>query len=148
MRGMGMTLLIGVMLIGGCYNRVQFPSGVPSEDRIEHTKTFLLWGLVGEENYELYEDCPSGSVYEIYVRTGFLQGVLTAVTLGLYSPRTIEITCTETHADAMPSKKSNEKMMDNSESMEERKASKSMEMKKESESTAPSQKKPKAYDLN
>ena len=155
MKHIGLSLLIGVMLVG-CYNRVQFPSGVPSEESIEHTKIFLLWGLLGEENYELYEDCPSGGVYEINVHTGFLQGAFTLLTLGLYSPRTIEITCTESD-DSMPSKKSNETMRDNSEamdreddaeSMDGEEDAESMDREEDSESTSPSQKKPKAYDVN
>jgi len=110
MKQVGLSLII-LMLLVGCYNRVQFPSETPSEDKIEHTDIFLFWGLLGDAHYELYEDCPEGRVYEVYAYTSIPQGLLTLVSLGLYNPRTIEITCSsKSRSGAIPPKKSTEKM--------------------------------------
>ncbi len=110
MKQVGLSLII-LMLLVGCHNRVQFPSETPSEQKIEQTDIFLFWGLLGEANYELYEDCPEGRVYEVYAHTSIPQGLLTVVSLGIYSPRTIEITCSgKSQSEAMPPKKSTKKM--------------------------------------
>lgn len=87
-----LSFLISLLVIG-CYNRVQFPSQAPSATTVAYTKIFLFWGLMGEGNYELYSACPSENVYEINSHTNFLQGALTVASLGIYSPRTIEVVC-------------------------------------------------------
>ena len=84
--------LVSLLLVG-CYNQVRFPAQAPSKTVVNHTKIFLFWGLMGNEDYELYRDCRLGNVYEVDAHTSFPQGALTVVTLGIYSLRTVKITC-------------------------------------------------------
>lgn len=98
-----------VLTMVGCTNRVQFPSQTPSSKIVVHTENFYLWGLIGEASYEVYEDCPSGLVYQVYAHTSPLQIVWNVLTLGAISPRTIEVTC---------SGKSVGEMMDSTKEME------------------------------
>ncbi|MBF0280551.1 MAG: hypothetical protein HQM13_22330 [SAR324 cluster bacterium] len=142
MQKFGLCIAV-LILLAGCYNRVQFPSETPSDEKVEHTDIFLFWGLAGEANYELYEDCPNGSVYEIYARTGIFQGILTVLSVGVYSPRSIEITCSgKTHSAVETMEKSANKTKQNFQ-----KSTKSS--KSASDSMPPLQEKsPKAFDLN
>lgn len=90
------------MLLMGCYSQVRFPSQAPSKKVVSHSKIFMFWGLAGNEEYELYRDCRLGNVYEVNSHTSFPQGALTVLTLGIYSPRTMEITCAaSSETDAM-----------------------------------------------
>lgn len=88
-----LILLLVLLTLGGCANRVIFPSQSPSSKKVTKTHTFLFWGLSGEVSYELYESCPSGNVYEVYSHANAAQVVYTIGSLGLYSPRSVQITC-------------------------------------------------------
>ena len=89
-RGVGVLCLLAIV---GCQVRLQYPSETPSETvfRLEHT--YWFWGLLGQTSYELYEYCMQGQVAEVYVYTAPLQSIFTVLTVGIYAPRTIEITC-------------------------------------------------------
>ncbi len=86
-------ILIIVFFIFGCKVHVQYPSEFPSKTFIKHEEIFWFWGLLGEKNYEVYNLCPDGRIYEIRLDTTFLQSTLTVLTFGIYSPRTTTIVC-------------------------------------------------------
>ncbi len=143
MRKTSCLILLGMVLLTACHNRVQFPSQFPSKKKVEHTTSFFLWGVIGETNYELYEDCPTENVYEVHTYTSPLQVAWNLVTLGIYSPRTVEVTC------------SGKGYTPDSESMEKEKKMEMMEekpvRKSKSPDMPPAQKmpmRPKPFDLN
>lgn len=55
-------------------------------------QSFFLWGLVGGSEVDLQQMCPSG-VAAIEDKASVVDGILTAVTGGLYSPRSVEVRC-------------------------------------------------------
>ena len=136
----------------GCYNRVQFPSQTPSETTVEHTKIYLLWGLIGEENYELYEDCPTGNIYEINAYTSFFQGVLTGVTLGIYSPRTVEVICGRTLGEGERRQPTEEtRRSQRQERRDERRRERSQQSESrpmQEDRSMPTEERPKPFDIN
>lgn len=93
MRTLIWLLLLLLLLLASCHNRVRYPAEFPSSQVEERTTTYYLWGLVGHPIYELYLICPEGKVYEIHSRATVLQGALTVLSLGIYSPRTVTFTC-------------------------------------------------------
>ena len=55
-----------------------------------HDLSFFLWGVVGEEKIDLDKVCPQGFARIRDMKT-FGDGVLSYLTLGIYSPRTASI---------------------------------------------------------
>ena len=86
-------ILIFVLFLSGCQVQVRYPTEIPSETIINDEETFWFWGLMGEKKYELNDLCPQGRVYELRIHNTWMQSTYTALTLGIYSPRTITIVC-------------------------------------------------------
>ena len=53
---------------------------------------FLLWGLVGDGTINVADICPNGAHW-MQSQATFVDGLLGALTGGIYSPRTIYIKC-------------------------------------------------------
>ena len=64
----------------------------PAAAPIERNLKFFIYGLVGTEEVDLRSLCPSG-VSSIHQKAGFGDICLSTVTAGIYTPRTVEITC-------------------------------------------------------
>ena len=86
-------IIIFVCFFTGCQFQVRYPAEFPSKTVIINEETFWFWGLIGEKKYELIDLCPQGRVYELHIHNTWMQSTLTALTLGIYSPRTITIYC-------------------------------------------------------
>ena len=86
-------ILIFVLFLSGCQVQVRYPAEFPSKTVISNEETFWFWGLMGEKKYELNDLCPQGRVYELRIHNTWMQSTYTALTLGIYSPRTITIVC-------------------------------------------------------
>lgn len=88
-----LLIVLSCMLLVGCHARVRYPAETPSKAVISYEINYWLWGILGEKNYELYNECNEGRVFEIHVHSTMLQGVVTVMTFGIYTPRTVVITC-------------------------------------------------------
>ena len=86
-------ILIIICFLVGCKVKVKYPSEFPSKTIITREENYWFWGLIGEKNYEVYNICPSGRIYEIKISNTFLQSTFTFFTLGIYSPKTTTIIC-------------------------------------------------------
>jgi hypothetical protein len=86
-------LLATLLLVGGCY-RNTIETGLPAANAMPYQETaqFFLWGLVGEETFDLKQICPTG-VTRIEEEQSPIDFVFGCVTCGIYSPRTVTITC-------------------------------------------------------
>jgi hypothetical protein len=86
--------LLAVSLTSGCYKAtfVEDPHAVKAEPTHEEWTDHFVFGLVGDEEYDTREYCPSGTSA---VRTGGNVGTVavTAVTIGIYAPRKVYVTC-------------------------------------------------------
>lgn len=88
----GAALLIGALTTGGCYKNT-IATGLPSGGGShEEVVPFFLWGLAGEETFNLNQLCPEGVSY-IEERREAPEVVLACLTLGLYSPVRVTVTC-------------------------------------------------------
>jgi hypothetical protein len=86
-------LFATLLLVGGCY-RNTIETGLPAANAMPYQETaqFFLWGLVGEETFDLKQICPTG-VTRIEEEMAPVDYLFSCVTCGIYSPRTVTITC-------------------------------------------------------
>jgi len=71
------------------YSNPQATAGGATHDT---SQAFYLWGLVGGDEVDLVRLCPAG-VAKISSKTSALDGLLTLLTGGLYSPMSVEVQC-------------------------------------------------------
>lgn len=92
-----MRRLLGLLLVpllAGCFQTTFVnPSVSPGEEHDPWTH-FFLWGLVGEAEMDVRELC-SGDVYSVGFGQNFGTYMVSLVTLGIYTPRKIYVTCAE-----------------------------------------------------
>lgn len=83
-----------VALSGCATHKINYtnPSAAPGGATSQHKQSFFLWGLVGGSPVDLARVCPSG-VAAITSRSSALDGILAALTGGLYSPLSVDVTC-------------------------------------------------------
>ncbi len=85
--------LVASLLMLAC-NKVSYvnPSTVPTGKTVEKTGHYFLFGLAGKARIQGHRLC-DGQVAKVQSRFAFGDLVLQGLTLGLYSPRTYELTC-------------------------------------------------------
>ena len=79
------------MGIGACYP-TRFSTGATSGTTHSKWSNFFIFGLAGTATVDAAALCPSG-IAGVETYASFGQAILHVVTFGLYSPRTVEITC-------------------------------------------------------
>lgn len=94
MKKLLVTTIVTVSLSGCATHRINYtnPSAAPGGAETDHKQSFFLWGLVGGSQVDLGKTCPNG-VASIVSRAAPLDGILTAVTGGIYSPMSVKVTC-------------------------------------------------------
>lgn len=76
----------------GCAN-VTIRSEKPGASApVKQEPSFMFWGLVGQYEVDLAAVCPTG-VSSIHQVATFGDMCISGCTLGIYNPRTVEITC-------------------------------------------------------
>ena len=89
------ALLLIVSLSGmtGCGFTYHFKNGstLPGEQHNEWA-SYFVFGLVGDNEINVKDFCP-GEVHEITTGNNFVTWLLSAITLGIYTPRKVNITC-------------------------------------------------------
>src|SRR5919201_1141467 len=53
----------------------------------------FIFGLVGEQTLDVHQFCPDGRFAEIQTGANFLTGLVSLVTIGIYTPRKVYVTC-------------------------------------------------------
>jgi Bor protein len=88
--------LIVTLALGGCYHQVVQTGRTPSTVVVSHPWTATwLWGLVPPEEINVSSKCQNG-VATVETQQSFVNGLVTALTLGIYAPRDVRITCAST----------------------------------------------------
>ena len=82
-----------IQFVIGCNVHIRYPSEYPSKIKISYEEDYWFWGIIGEKNYEVYDICNGGRVYELRIGTTLLQKTFTILSLGIFSPRTTTIVC-------------------------------------------------------
>ncbi|MFL5445964.1 MAG: Bor/Iss family lipoprotein [Myxococcales bacterium] len=90
-KGIVLACLLGT---AGCY-KATFLRDTNAIRGVERDKwaDFFLFGLVGEVTIDVAEFCPRGRVAEVQTGGNLGTGVIYALTLGIYTPRKVYVTC-------------------------------------------------------
>ena len=92
-RGMLAAVLLIAAVAVGC-NTMDFEvasTGSVGEE-VHDRKAFFLWGLAPTRKVDVCDHCPAG-VRSFREETTFGDGLLRAITIGIYSPRTTYYEC-------------------------------------------------------
>ena len=87
------ALAAAVLLGSGCYRQVVQTGRTPSQTVIDNpwVHTFL-WGLVAAKPIDVTSQCRSGIATVVTEQT-FMNGLGSVLTLGIWGPRHVTITC-------------------------------------------------------
>ncbi len=80
----------------GCYSVTSRPDGgfkVASKPDFEQRQDFYLWGLVGESHIDTRSVCAHSKPTQMQSQMTFVDGLLSVVTLGIYSPQSARVWC-------------------------------------------------------
>lgn len=88
-----LSLLFGACLLSGCFHQIVQTGRTPGATVVERPWTATwLWGLVPAEEISTIAQCPSG-VATIETQQSFLNGLVGLLTLGIYTPQEVKVTC-------------------------------------------------------
>jgi hypothetical protein len=66
-----------------------------SEPTYSSSKSFFFWGLAGTARVNVSGICGGKRPVQLQTQKTFTDGLLSFITLGIYSPRTASVWCTE-----------------------------------------------------
>jgi len=82
--------------LGGCYHQVVQTGREPGPVVVRRGWIATwLWGLVPAEELNVTSQCPSG-VATVETQQSFLNGLVAGITIGIYDPRDVKVTCAST----------------------------------------------------
>jgi hypothetical protein len=97
------SLVLGAMLSHGCSTvtiRDKGSAEISRDANYDSSQAFFFWGLAGEKHIDVREICDKRQVEQLQTQRSFVDGVLTVITLGIYSPRTARVWCARTQERA------------------------------------------------
>lgn len=92
-----LPISIALMLaMGGCYEHTfTVGGGAPHGPVVyDHWQNYWLGGLIGHTRMDIEDLCPSGRA-TIEAEQTFLNGLVSALTSGIYTPTTLKVRCAE-----------------------------------------------------
>ena len=95
MKRLGRAALVAALLASaGCYKAtfIRDPDAVKGAEH-DRWLDFWLWGLVNEHDIDVKQFCPDGRVAQVVTGGNFGTGIVSLVTIGIYSPRKVYVTC-------------------------------------------------------
>lgn len=86
----------------GCF-RATVETGLAPSGQVIRKESASAWlgGLVGPQKVEAQKQCPNG-VAQVKTEQSLLNQLVGYITLGIYTPMTIQVTCARPAADAPP----------------------------------------------
>ncbi len=86
----------------GCFHQVVNTGRTPGSTVVDKPwVSTWLWGLVAAQPIDARQACPSG-VAVITTEQSFVNGLVSAVTLGIYTPQHVTITCASGGTASLP----------------------------------------------
>ena len=87
------TLVLGAMLLTGCYHVTVISGTTPSPTVVDKPwQNSFVYGLVPPPELNVKEQCPNG-VQKVETETSFVNGLVGALTWSLYTPIHTKVTC-------------------------------------------------------
>jgi hypothetical protein len=86
--------LAASLLLVGCYKATFYENKTMVRGEEHDTWTdFFIFGLVGTESFDVHEFCGKTAPAEVKTGGNFATGFISAITLGIYTPRKVYVTC-------------------------------------------------------
>jgi hypothetical protein len=94
MRRFAAAAALGALALTGCYKVqvVASPTAVGGEAKASW-QNFFVFGLVGNARIDVREFCGGGEAATVETGATFVNGLVSGLTFGLYTPRTVTVTC-------------------------------------------------------
>ncbi len=94
MRKWSLALLLAGLLNTGCYKAtfIESPKSTLGEEKEQWTD-FFVFGLVGTEEFHVKDFCPPGQVAQVRTGGNFLTGLVTLLTIFIYTPGKVYVWC-------------------------------------------------------
>jgi hypothetical protein len=88
-----LSLVVSAVLLSACFHQIVQTGRTPGATVVERPWTATwLWGLVPAEEISVVAQCPNG-VATIETQQSFANGLVGLVTLGIYTPQEVRVTC-------------------------------------------------------
>jgi len=88
-----LSLVVGACFLSACFHQIVQTGRTPGTTVVERPWTATwLWGLVPAEEISVVAQCPNG-VATIETQQSFLNGLVGGLTLGIYTPQEVRVTC-------------------------------------------------------
>lgn len=90
----GRTALVAIVFAMGCY-KATFIRDSNARRGVERDEwvNYFVFGLVGDQSFEVRQFCPDGRVAQVQTGANFGTGIVSLLTIGIYTPRKIYVTC-------------------------------------------------------
>ena len=92
----GVAACLAALMLAGCAAVTVRPDGggrVAGAPDFQESRSYFLWGLIGEHTIDVAEICGKSGVEQFQSIFTFGDGLLGVVTLGLYTPKTAKVWC-------------------------------------------------------
>jgi hypothetical protein len=89
-------VLAAMAFIGACASATIRPDGgekLSGEPAYKESKNYFWWGLKGEHDINVAEICKDKGVDQMQSQFTFFDGFKTAITLGIWAPKTAKVWC-------------------------------------------------------
>lgn len=87
-------LLAATLASTGCYRATFYrDASVSKGETHDEWTNFYVFGLVGDERVDVRPFCPGGEVAAVQTGGNFATGLVSVVTIGIYTPRKVYVTC-------------------------------------------------------
>ena len=100
MRSRSCLFTVVGLVLAGCYHATIETGAKPSSVTVEHKwASGWIYGLVPPKTVEAASKCTTG-VSRVETQQSFVNGLVGILTLGIYTPMEIDVTCSEGAAEA------------------------------------------------
>lgn len=92
-KGRALLAMLGLLGAGACFHQI-VQTGAPAGTNVidKPWVNGWLWGLVANDQVDVRRECPMG-VAMVETEQSFVNGLVSAVTIGIYTPQHVRITC-------------------------------------------------------
>jgi hypothetical protein len=90
--------LLSACVLSGCFHQIVQTGRTPGTTVVERPwVSTWLWGLVPANEISTVAECPNG-VATVETQQSFVNGLVGALTLGIYTPQEVRVTCAQAGA--------------------------------------------------